>query len=407
MPKTYLYPRTMKLTDRIIPYRLERFGIFTYKVLLWFSLGAVIGLFVGMQWFMSVWWLFVLIPGIIGLAWVFGLVFIGYTEYKARRSASESAHGTKNAVPARVDSADYAGIRLMEKRDLLVLKMTVFSKFRPPYQTTIRQFMTAEQIEQLRTQDVVTFYEDPHNPGYGTISLTPPVEQILTDGITSRTAIIYPARSKISFLFLVGRHSTILTRSVNIVLIFALCGFGFLSPFMVTGNVDWLRLRITYFPQKLIFQYKGNFNPEAFRKTYDKAMAYIGDRRIESLLFYKDFTDVRIEDADKPGYVTQTTIRGNFVEEGIMSLTTAESDRLFTVDSMSFELLRKVLDDVATDHDIDDISYLGVRRGIRWGTRDDRIPPDYKQNHVDIHVVFRRGSESLNYHGETGGRLPR
>src|SRR5690606_3462123 len=148
---------------------------------------------------------------------------------------------------------------------------------------------------------------------------------------------------------------------------------------------------ITYFPQKLIFRYKGNFNPEAFKKTYDKAIEYIGDRRIESLLFYKDFTDIRAENADKPGYVGHTIIRGNSVEEGIMSLMTADQDRLFTVESVRYDLFKKALDDAATDHHIEDIMYIGIRKGIRWGTRDGRIPPDYTQDHVDIHIVFKGG----------------
>lgn len=79
-----------------------------------------------------------------------------------------------NVSAARIDSVDHGGIRLMEERDLFVIKMTVFSKLKLPFQTTIRQFMTAEQIERLQEQPVVTFYEDTHNPGSGTISLTPP-----------------------------------------------------------------------------------------------------------------------------------------------------------------------------------------------------------------------------------------
>ncbi|MGV3761642.1 hypothetical protein [Parapedobacter sp.] len=397
-----------KLTNSAMPYRLERLGVFIYKVLLWLSLGLVIGLFTAeMQGFISVWLLFVLIPGSIGLAWVFAQVFVGYTDHKARTATSDLASGRTNASAARIDSVDYAGVRLMEKWDLLVIKMTVFSKFTPPFQTTIRQLMTTEQIEQLQEQNVVTFYEDTHNPGYGRVSLTRPAGERLTVETTFRATKIYPERSKSSFLLLIGRNSTILTRLVNMVLIFALFGFGFLSPFMVTGNVDWLRLRVTYFPQRLVFEYKGNFNAEAFRKTYAKAIAYIGDRPVESLLFYKDYTVVRVEDPDNPGYIEHAIIRGNSVEEGILSLTTSEPDRLFTVGSVSFERLRKVLDDVATDHDMEDIFYIGVRRDTRWGTRDGRIPPDYKQHPVDIHVLFRRDSESFHYHGETGVRLPR
>ncbi len=408
MPKTYLYLWMMKLSNIARLYRLERFGVFIYKVLLWFSLGLVIGLFTAeMQGFVSIWLLFALIPGSIGLAWLFVWGFIRYTDHKAQAATSGLAADEVNAAPARIDSVDYAGVRLMEKRDLLEIKITVFPKFRPPFQTTIRQFMTAEQIEQLQEQHVVTFFEDTHNPGYGRVSLAQPAEEFLIDEPTFRATKIYPEQSKSSFLPLIGRKLTILTRLVNMVLIFALFGFGFFLPFMLTGNVDWLRLRVTYFPQRVVFQYKGNFNAEAFEKAYAKAMAYIGDRQVESLLFYKDYTNVRVEDPDKPGYIGHAIIRGNSVEEGILSLTTSEPDRLFTVDSVSFELLRKVLDDVATDHDIEDIFYIGVRRDTRWGTRDGRIPPDYKQHHVDLHVLFRPDNESLHYHGETGVRLPR
>lgn len=388
--------------------RLERFGIFIYKILLWLSLGLVIGLFTAeMQGFISVWLLFVFIPGSIGLAWLFVQVFVRYTDHKARMATSDTASDSMNASPARIDSVDHGGMRLMEERNLLVIKMTVFSRFKPPFQTTIRQFMTAEQIERLQQLPVVTFYEDTHNPGSGTISLTPPTGELLTGETTAQATKIYPERSKSSFSSLIGRNSSMLTRLVNMVLIFALFGFGFLSPFMLTGNVDWLRLRVSYFPQKLVFQYKGNFNAEPFKKAYAKAMSYIGNRQVESLLFYKDYTVIMVEDPDKPGYIEHAIIRGNSVEKGILSSMTSDPDRLFTVDSVNFELLQKVLEDVATDHNIEDIFYIGVRSDTRWGTRDGHIPPDYKKNHVDIHVLFRPDSESLHYHGETGVRFPR
>lgn len=394
--------------NKTIPYGVERLGIFTYKVLVWYFLGIVIGSFVAqLQGFMPIWFIVVHILSSIALGWVFGLVYLGYIDHKARLSAVGPTYGANSAVPARLDRIHYAGIRMMEKRDLMVIEVTVFPGSSKPYQTTIRQFMTAEQLDQLDEGAMIAFYEDAHDPGYGTISPELPVGELRTDMKTLKAGTIYPERRKTGLLLLVGRNPSVFTRSVSLVLIFALFGFGFLSPFMVTGNVDWLRLRMTHFPQKLVFRHKGNFNPEAFRKTYDKAIEYIGDRRIESLLFYKDFTAVRAEDPDKPGYIAHATIRGNSVREGGLSLMKGEPGRLFTVDSVRFDLLRKALDDVATDHDVEDIMYMGVRKGIRWGTRDGRIPPDYKQNHIDIHVVFNGGRVSLDYHGETGVRLPK
>src|SRR5699024_12479333 len=105
-----------KLRNNAIPYRLERFGVFIYKVLLWLSLGIVIGLFTTeMQGFISVWLLFVLIPGI-----------CGYTDHKARTATSDMASDRTNVSAARIDSVDHGGIRLMEERNLLVIRMTVF-----------------------------------------------------------------------------------------------------------------------------------------------------------------------------------------------------------------------------------------------------------------------------------------
>ncbi len=395
----------------MVPARLywqERIGVFCYKGLVWLFLGVVIGSFVAqLQGFMPMWFIAVHILSSIGLGWVFGLVYLRYIDWKSHRLAYHQAYGASKAAPARIDKIHHAGIRMMETRDLMVVTVTIFPRSDEPYQTTVRQFMTAKDLDRLEERGIVTFYEDPHDPGYGTVSTELPGGELGANVKTFKADTVYPERQKTGLLLLIGRNPNVFTRSVSIVLIVTLFGFGFLSPYRVTDNMDWFRLKITYFPQKLIFRYKGNFNPEAFKKTYDKAIEYIGDRRIESLLFYKDFTDVRVEDADKPGYVGHALIRGNSVEEGIMSLTTADPDRLFTVESVRYDLFKKALNDAAADHDIEDVMYIGIRKGIRWGTRDGRIPPDYTHDHVDIHMVFKGGKTSLNYHGETGVRLPK
>ena len=397
-----------ELRNRTIPYGLERLGIFTYKALVWLFLGLLIGSFVAqIQGFLPAWLLVVLIPGSVALGWAFGAVYLGYVDHKARVSASGTAYGGGSASPARIDRMYYAGLRMMEKRDLMVIEVTVFPRSGKPYQTTIRQFMTADQLGQLDEGALVTFYEDMRDPGHGTLSPDLPTAEIQADAETFKADTVFPQRRKTGLLLLVGRNPTVLARSVSLVLILAIFATGFFAPYGITGNMDWLRLRMAYFPQRLAFQYQGNFNPEAFRKTYDKAIEHIGDRRIESLLFYKDFTSVRAEDPDQPGSIGNATIRGNSVDKGIMSSTTAESGRLFTANSVSFDLFRKALDDVATDHDVKDIMYIGVRKGIRWGTRDGSIKPDYEEDYVDIHVVFEGGHESLRYHGKTGKRLPK
>ena len=389
---------------------LERLGVFLYKGLVWLFLGVVTGTFIAqMQGFLPLLFIVVYVLGSIGLGAVFALLFIRYTDRKSSRiSEIDQVYEAGSEAPARIDSIHFGGVRLLEARDLMIIRVTVFSRYREPYQTTVRQFMTAADLEQLESGDgLVIFYEDAHDPGYGTVLPKAPAAGIRADYKSFRAEKIYPERHKTGLLLLVGRNPNVLTRSASFVLISALFGFGFLSPYVVTGNLDWLRLRIEHFPQKLIFQGKGNFNPEAFKRAYDKAIEHIGDQRIESLLFYKDFTNVRVERTDKPGYFGNVTIRGNSVGAHFMTSRTDDQDRLFTADSIQYDLFKKALDDAATDHKIQNIMYIGVRKGIRWGTRDGRIPPDYKQDHIDIHIVFEGGNTSLHYNGETGERLPR
>ena len=390
--------------------RLDRLAVFAYKVAVWLFLGIVVGSFSAMmQGLLGYWFIPVNIVGSIALAAVLCIVFIRYTEYRTKRTIDRAKRGHGRAVPARIEQADYAGIRMMETHELLSVTCTVFPSEGAPYQTTVRQFFTTEErerLEQLAAPAAVMFYEDEHDPGYGTLSTREATEAVLRDAQDTEVHQVYPERRGRGLLLLVGRRATVWTRTMSMALIVALVGFGFLSPYIVTGNVGFLGLRIKYFPQRLIFQYKGNYNPDAFKMAFDRAKAYIGDRRIESLLFYKDMTHVGIEMADKPGHTQTMNIWGNSVLGPYLSSMRADTERLFTLDDVRYDLLQKVLDDVATDHDVSDIGYIGVRKDTRWGSRDGQVKPDYDRYHTDIHVVFEGGHESIDYHGVTGERLP-
>lgn len=391
------------------PYWLGRLGVFFYKVLVWLFIGAIIGSFVAqIQGFMPIWFIFVHIFGSIALGWLFTLVFFLYIDRKQSLVLEhDRGHGSSNAAPARIDTIRFGGMRMMETRDLMIIETTVFSQFEAPYQTTVHQFMSADEVDQLRESDIISFYEDKHDRGYGIITPNLPDGIIRADFKIFKANKVYPERRKMGLLLLIGRNTNMFTQSISFMLIMAIFSVGFLLPYIVSGNVDWLRLKIKHFPQKLIFQDKGNFNSEEFKKAYDKAIEYIGDQRIESLLFYKDFTHVTIELADKPGHLQSITIRGNSVERNFISWTIDDQDRLFTLEPVRYNVLKKALDDAAIDHKVKDIMYIGFRKGRRWGTRDRRIPTDYTQNYMDIHIVFEGGNESLHYNGETGKRLPK
>lgn len=384
-------------------YTFEQFGIFCYKVLAWLFLGAIVGSFIAqIQGFMPTWFIAVHILGAIGVAWLFVMLFLRYTGRKhARAMAPGLGARAHRAAPARIDSVQFGGIRMLETHELTIIQVTVFPTTEEPYQTTVRQFITADEAGRLKEGAMITFYEDPHDRGYGRVSPTSPAGQIRPDAGTFLADRVYPERRKTGLWLLMGRNPSVLARSVSFILIFALFGAGFLSPYIITGNVDWLRLKARYFPQRLVFQYKGNFNQEAFRKAYDKAVDYIGDRRIESLLFYKDFTAVKAEETGKPGQLEHATIRGNAVETHFMPSAPDDPDRLFTLASVRYETLQKALDDVGKDHDIQDVMYIGFRNATRWG-----MPVPGRRRFVDIHIVFEGGETSFHYDGQTGERLP-
>src|SRR5690606_6623040 len=131
--------KQMQLTPK-----LERFGIFCYKALVWLFLGVVIGSFVAtIQGFMPIWFIVVYILGSIGLASAFCRLLFRYTDRKrARALAQDRAQPNGLAVPARIDSIRFGGLRMMETRELMVVQLTVFRRSEKHYQTTVRQLMT-------------------------------------------------------------------------------------------------------------------------------------------------------------------------------------------------------------------------------------------------------------------------
>ena len=387
---------------------LEQLAIFTYKVLAWAFLGLVIGsFFASLQGFLPLWFMIVHIVGSIATGWVFVIIFIRYIDHKASLSLVDGRENKSTHIaPARIDAVAHGGIRLLESRSLMIIQTTVFPRFQEPYCTTIRQYMRQDEIYKLQEGTTVSFCEKVRDPGYGTISLQLPHEEIREDYQTIVAEKVYPERQKTGLWILIGQKPTVFTRSVSYLLIIVVFTISYLLPYIVTGNVEWLVLRIKHFPQKLIFQNKGNFNPEEFKKSYEKANTQIGENAIESLLFYKEFTTNQIEEPHNIGYLRRLTIRGNSVEENFSSMRIDDRDRMFTSKSISYAVLKKVLESLATDHKIEDIIYIGFRKDIRWGSRKLNISPDYSRTYVDIHIVFNGGNKSLDYDGKTGERLP-
>lgn len=64
-----------------------------------------------------------------------------------------------------------------------------------------------------------------------------------------------------------------------------LFGVGFISPYWPLE--DWFVLRMKYFPQKLTFDNKVNFNEELLRKSFDKAVEYIDGQKSYPFYFIR------------------------------------------------------------------------------------------------------------------------
>ncbi|GAB3017139.1 hypothetical protein GCM10027051_22300 [Niabella terrae] len=403
------YPTQDQLmkNTKALPYWKERFYIFIYKTLLLLITGAVLGCFVAMtQGFFPFWFIPVFILGTIGLGWTFVMIFFRYIRRKQSPSPNPTHLHRQTAVPARIDACSFSGMRILESRDLMFITLTVFPGVGTPYQTTIRQFLTDAQAAQMESGKLVSFFEDERQPGYGTIAI-PTAPLVIRPDYEHYTARqVYPLKTKTSYLELFKGPANPLLRWTGWLLAPALFVFGFLSPYMITGNLEWMQLKIKYFPQKLMLQRKGNFNPELFKMAFDKAVDWIGNQRVESVLFYQDFTNITAENYKKPGYVSMVTIHGNSVDGRHMTYR-MEPERMFHFDSLRYEVFEKVLKDIATSYNLKDVMYIGLRKSRRWGTRDRRIRPDFSQYYADIHVVFDGGEKSLQYNGKTGARMPR
>jgi hypothetical protein len=341
------------------------------------------------------------IVGSIGLCWLFVYIFVRYQTAKYN-SALHQSKEPGHTVTAHIDDMQFAGLRLMETHQLMTFQLTVYPSLGDIYQTTIRQYMTQEALNNLQDIQYISFQEDPLSPGMGTILAKAPENKtrqlnINATGSDSESgsvkAVNYPHQiynkaGKNTLLTLVGQSQNKISRILNTFLILVLFFTGFLVPFKMSGNLDWLRIKLKYYPQKFTFHYKGNFNEDAFNMAYDKAVGFIGDQKIESLLFYNDLISVNYEPADHKGYTQLVNIKGNTVEKIFSPSVIREPERLFNIDAVSLDRFKKAIAAIQQTNELHKVMYFGVRSDI-W--------PRQPQAAIDLNVVFEDGRKSLHY----------
>src|SRR5690606_35748819 len=135
-------------------------------------------------------------------------------------------------------------------------------------------------------------------------------------------------------------------------------------------------------------------------------IAYIGNRRVESLLFYKDFTAVTVEKEHRKNVFDNATIRGASISAHTNPSSIHYETDLFAVNDFSLPILKKALADVARKHNLKDLIYVGLRRDYRWETWRGNGSPD-RTKYADIKFAFKGGNSSLRYNGKTGVRVTR
>lgn len=199
------------------------------------------------------------------------------------------------------------------------------------------------------------------------------------------------------------RNAIASTMSGLLMLVAFIAGFG--VPNAVTGNLDGLQSRIRRLPQTLTGQGIGNFEEDEFERAYKRAVAYVGNRRVVTLLFYKDYTSIIVEKPDKENAYDKAILRGGHISTRDYPYDLVSQSRLFTVDETPIAVVKKALGNAAKDNNLKRLMYISLGKDIRLGSTAENGSLD-RSAYIDIMFVFKDGSDVLHYDGKTGEKIP-
>ncbi|SDZ91015.1 hypothetical protein SAMN05192529_10421 [Arachidicoccus rhizosphaerae] len=180
--------------------------------------------------------------------------------------------------------------------------------------------------------------------------------------------------------------------------------FGFLLPYLWTGNVDGLTTKIRQIPAKITWRYIGNFEAQEFHKAFKRAVAAVGDQPTVFLFFYRDYSYFSAEDKNKKGRYPSIYMHGNSRFSYGFDQSPDNEKVLFKAGEVSEAALDKVLQHLKKHYNLRQVLYIGIDKNRRWGLKG---PDGLVHNEVmlDIRVVFNGGHRSLKYDGRTGDFL--
>ncbi|WP_286772051.1 hypothetical protein [Sphingomonas sp. 66-10] len=393
---------------------------FAFLALLWLTIGAFAGFIVaGTASLIPNAW----IPfGIVGFI-VAGFALSGLLVRRVTRGMARIVKPAQGGLPpgrrvlARVDKLREAGLTVANFDHLFLFTLTVFPpEEAPPYETTIRQFITMGELPNFHTGRFLVFVEDPASPGYGLIEKEPPEDwQRKADAPpegyrTQKAARSYPDRG-VRLLGLGGDRPPAMSPArlaINIVTMLAFLAFGFLAPFaLVTGGIETVTTFFEDLPKTLTGRNEGNFDRDKLRKAYDRAVTYAGDRPVETIRIYRDYVKLTVANPSQANAYDDVTLRGAISDSRPDGASYAiRPDETFRASETNFAMLDHALVDASLHGDRKKLIYIGFRTrsipDVGRGTDDRATTGNRKSIVVTVGFDGDYGSTSRTYDAETG-----
>ena len=176
---------------------------------------------------------------------------------------------------------------------------------------------------------------------------------------------------------------------------------GVLTPFQLTGNLSDFKDTVKNIPLRLVGKNEGNFRAGTYERVYNRAMGFLKNKKIESIYFYKSHTHM-VATADNNSYkVRMAEMNGNHVSFFGSGSNPIQASALFSTDELSFEVFKKVMDEVAQNYTLSDVLYVSITKGIRWNKKDAEGRADHS-SYLNIKVLFKDISHRIIYDARTG-----
>lgn len=401
----------------------SRVGGILFVAFTWVVIGCFIGFIVGGSFFQIISndFLPAIIIGFIALSFVWSFAFTLRLKRVISPTLSQTADSTLTGkrMLARVDSLKEAGLVVRGTDHLFAFTLTVFPELSAPYQTTARQFITMGELPNYYTGRFVVFVEDRNDPGYGILEKEPPEDwkeraaRPLDEYADEKATKIYPDKG---FHPLGSRTSFSASKLVlNIVLSLVFLVIGFIIPFLLVPNgFQSLLTTVRDIPGEISGSTQGNFTNPRLSETVVTIKKTIGDRKVQSVLVYKEYVIIIAEHPGRDKAFDRITFRGgSSTSAPYTGGSSIDPDELFSIADISEVRLQKAIESAKRQTPELQMVYAGYRMHVTKRTVNTDIHSDSfgevaEQRKLVIDVVFDDeydGSQTVKVEANTGKLL--